>query len=221
MLYKMVVLNTGQKKMDYSHQLEILSITLYKQLKEEGVKVVRESSNTEFAISTVVNGLVSYINGIPISSKKDAATFLFESINASYESESNEDELGIIADKSTYQTLIWVLRDLNNLLDERYGEENPLLKFDVFLIALLASIGSIQRKSPEKFKIKKQQLLEKIKDTEDPLNLKEFNVFYNKFKSGIGDKRRKFIYEAFRNYFSLEHIVDIEWDEVYESIFGK
>lgn len=224
MLYKMVVLNTGQKKMDYSHQLEILNFSLYKKLESEDVKVSKanvKSTNDNFNLSTVVNGLVSFINGIPISSKKDAAEFLFENINTSFEAESTTDELGVVADESTYKTLIWVLKDLNNLVEIKYGEENPFKKYDVFLISFLASLGDVKRKYPEKCEKKIELLKEKLSSEEDPLNLKKFTVYYNKFKSGIGDKRRKFIYEAFRSYFKIDHVEDIEWDETYETIFGR
>jgi hypothetical protein len=226
-LYKMVVLNTGQKKMDYSHQLDILNNSLQEELEEDGITILTTKDIKEgrpktdaFDLASVTEGLVSFINGYPISGKKNAAEFLFERFNVGLATDDDEDTLKLINDNDTYNYLVWILKDFNNLLNEKYPAKNPLKKLNTFLVSLLASMGYCHKKSPENLKKKLKVLEDSFAGTDDPINLEMFDNYYNMFKTGIGEKRRKFIYEAFRNFFlSKENIEKIEWDETYERYF--
>jgi len=223
-LYKMVVLNTGQKKMDYAHQLDILSESIQKKLIEMNIPfftVKDKNSGTydpnTFPLSTITQGIVSFINGSPIPNKKNAAEYLFERFNLDLE--DNQNGLALITDDLTYKYIYWVLKDLNTLLNQKYGEENPLKKYDIFLISLLASIGYCMKKNPENLHVKISVLESKFQSNNDPLNLKLFKQRYGEFKTSIGDKRRRFIYDTFRDYFQTPHYYDeLEWENVYGRI---
>src|SRR3989344_1526143 len=95
-LYKIVVLNTGQRRMDTRHQLDILFYSLEETLKRKGIEVIRfkekEDENSEitskdlyekniFPLFSIAESLVSYMNGLPSYSQKDAANFLFETLS--------------------------------------------------------------------------------------------------------------------------------------------
>ena len=223
-LYKMVVLNTGQKKMDYAHQVDILSGSIQKKLEKMGIPfyTVKDKNNGKydpntFPLSTITQGVVSFINGAPIPNKKNAAEFLFERFNLDIE--DNQNGLALITDDQTYKYIYWVLNDFNNLLNAKYEENNPLKKYDVFLISLLASIGYCLKKNP-KMLFKKISLLEmRFERNSDPLNLNLFTQRYSEFKTSIGDKRRRFIYDTFRDYFlSPEYYDELEWETVYGRI---
>lgn len=134
--------------------------------------------------------------------------------------EGNEDSiLNMINDESTYYYLIWVLKDFDNLLKQKYKTENPLRKYDVFLISLFASLGYCHNKNPELLKKKIKVLIDSFKTQSDPLRLGVFSDIYSRFKTGIGDKRRRFIFETFRSYFlSVEGVDNLEWEYAYDKI---
>lgn len=224
-LYKMVVLNTGQKKMDYEHQLDILSESLERILTEENIEFITrkeelENRNKEnhYRLSSITAALVSFLSGKPTPGKKNAAEYLFDQFNLSIE-ENDDDALSLISDDVTYSYLIWVLKDLREMIDEKYGKErNPLKKYDVFLSSLLGSMGYAHAKNPEKFENKIQQLIDLFASEQDPLRLNIFEISYNSFKTGIGQKRRRFIYETFKRFFIMESSVRLEWEEVLDEL---
>lgn len=227
-LYKMVVLNTGQKKMDYEHQLDILSDSVKTKLNEMGVKYYVKNDKLKtivkkgkFELSTVTAALVSYINRSPIPGKKNAAEFLFNRFDISVEANEAENALNLINDEETYFHLKWVLVDLNKMLNEKYGvDQNPINKYDVFLISLFASLGFCHSKKPELLKAKINLLEEMFKShDDDPLRMNKFDVIYTSFTSGIGDKRRRFIFNSLKIFF-LTPIVDdtFDWNEEYAQI---
>lgn len=228
-LYKMLVLNTGQRKMDYSHQLDILNKSIKTELEKNGIEVITAKEIKEegrrkkecFQLADITEGLVSFINRVPISGKKDAAEFLFERFNIGLNSgEENSSTLSIISDNDTYKYLIWTLKDFNYLLNNKYKENNPLLKYNVFLISFLASLGFSLNKNKENLYKKIRILINKLETENDPLKLTLFEEYYSSFKTGIGEKRRKFVYEVFKDFFiSKEYQNELAWDEVYERYF--
>lgn len=226
-LYKMVVLNTGQKKMDYAHQLDILNNSLKIELQKQDIQVITAKEKKDghqskdcFSLADITEGLVSYINGTPISGKKNAAEFLFERLNVGINTGEDSNILELIYSEETYDNLIWVLKDFNKLLDQKYDVNNPLKKYNVFLISFLASIGFAYKKNADNFSLKKRELEKLCKTGDDPLRLKAFTEYYNKFKTGIGEKRRKFVYEVFRDYFiSKSDLNTLEWEDIYDRYF--
>lgn len=223
-LYKMVVLNTGQKKMDYSHQLDILNENVLQKLRDIGVSVNTQkdktTGNSDFMLADIVEGLVSFINKYPISGKKNAAEFLFDRFEISIESDEADATLSIIDDPKTYDYLKWVIKDFSDLLDSVYRDKNPLKQYNAFLVGLFASLGSCYSRNPKRLDERVQVLVEKFETDKDPVRLAVFQTYYNRFKSGIGEKRRKFVFEAFRSFFLGTTGVDtLEWDETYERVF--
>lgn len=231
-LYKMVVLNTGQKKMDYAHQLDILSESLESELKQNNIDYIKtiDKANSpksmKFFLSDIVTGLISYINRAPISSKKNAAEFLFNKLDIE---NNNEDDMKLIDNTDTYKNLIWTLKDFTQALDVYYTRENnPLIKYDVFLVSFLSALGNITSKAPSNEKLKqileeKKALLLNISADNDVLQLNKYQDYLIKFKSGIGDKRRKFIFEAFTDFLKKDSIAapHLEWSQIYADFFDN
>lgn len=222
-LYKMVVLNTGQKKMDYEHQLDILISSIRNDLDEIGVKYYTNNEKAQYRgktgvlpLSIIASALVSYINKSPIKSKKNAAEYLFNEFDLNIESGEAESTLNLINSNDTYSYLKWALVDFNNMLEEKYKENNPLIKYDVFLISLMASLGFSYNKNSNLLNEKIRLLQEKFKVEEDPIKIRRFEMCYKSFKTGIGDKRRRFIFNSFKYYFiSPIYDDDFNWDEDY------
>ncbi len=142
---------------------------------------------------------------------------IFNQFNLNIE-ENDDDALSLISDDTTYSYLTWVLKDLKEMIDDKYGEDrNPLKKYDVFLSSLLGGMGYAHSKDPEKFEKKIKQFVELFNE-EDPLRLSVFETAYNSFKTGIGQKRRRFIYETFKRFFVMESSVRLEWGEVLDEL---
>ncbi|MGL4912935.1 MAG: hypothetical protein ACRC3Y_10965, partial [Romboutsia sp.] len=221
-LYKMLILNTGQKKMDYKHQLDILGDSMKPMLDKKGIKyyTVNENKNGKdvYPLSLIVSGFVSLVGQKPIKQKKNAAEYLFNKFDIDIKSNEEDTTLNLISDEETYNYLKWVLVDFNNLLNEKYNENNPLNKYEVFINALLGSIGHCHVKKPENLKKKIIMLQESFSKSDDPIKLDKFEVIYKGFKTGIGDKRRNFIFGSFRNYFLAPEYVEFDWDEDYAQL---
>lgn len=226
-LYKMVVLNTGQKKMDYAHQLEILSESLEIELKKNHIDYEKSESKNKknkFLLSDITAGLVSYINRAPISGKKNAAEFLFNKLDIE---NNNDKDMQLIDSNQTYETIIWALTTFSKILDDNYSKDkNPLLQYDVFLIAFMAALGCVNEKANTSQQIKeivneKITFLETISQENDILMLDEYLVYASKFTSGIGDKRRKIIFETFVDFLltSKNRSSTLEWGNTYDRFF--
>lgn len=220
LLYKMIVLNTGQKKMDFSHQLEILSTSIQHKLKEDGVCF---STNAEkyydaISITTITEGLASFINGTPLKSKANAAEFLFNRFNSTNEDVNNS--LSLVNDNRTYELLKWTVSELNRVLNEKYGERNPFVSNDVFYVSFMASLGfSIKKIGYEELDKKKNNLIEQLSKNIDVFNINDYETYYNSFSTGIGTKKRKLVFDAFREYFIKGGGEDkIDWRLAYDLI---
>ncbi|MGY4556848.1 hypothetical protein COL22_02145 [Bacillus thuringiensis] len=224
-LYKMVVLNTGQKKMDYDHQLDILSESVENKLQESNVTYITKKEETKgikkenaFKLSAITSGLVSFVNGAPIPGKKNAAEFLFERFNISMEGNEEKNALSVIFDDETYKYVEWVLKDFNTALQEKYGQHNPLVNYEVFMTSLFASLGYAYQRNPEQLHTKVEQLMGKFETSSDPLRIKVFDEIYSSFKTGIGTKRRKFIFETFKYYFVMSSADEFEWEQIKDDL---
>lgn len=243
-LYKMVVLNTGQKKMDYEHQLDILNTSIKATLEEQGIKTQTRKEHKDagrdknaMLLSVVAEGLVAYINKLPTSGKRDAAEVLFTKLNLE---SNNDNEIGIIYDEETYNNLFWVLGKIKPALDEKYTEEgNPFIVYDLFFISFMAALGfqynrynknysndyetNNEKDKKRKLEISKRktQIEQYIKESDDPFKLKTFKELYGKFTSGIGEKRRKLVFETFKEYFiSSDESSEPNWYEIYERYYA-
>lgn len=221
LLYKMIVLNTGQKKMDYSHQLSILSTSIKDKLDADGISYKENplegaDEKSLLSIVTITEGLASLINASPLKSKANAAEFLFNRFNHSDEDSSKS--LDLISSESTYNILKWSVSELNDQLNKKYVAKNPFIDNDIFYISFMAALGFAYNKlGAEKFETSKEELLKKIEVTDDFLDITNFEYYYNKFTTGIGAKKRKLVFDAFRDYLTRGGD-KIDWRTAYDLI---
>lgn len=220
LLYKMIVLNTGQKKMDFAHQLEILSTSVQHKLKKDGISFNTKAERREnlLNITTITEGLASFINGSPLKSKANAAEFLFNRFNSI--SEDVNASLNLVNDTETYELLKWTISELNSKLNKLYGDRNPFVVNDVFYVSFMASLGfSIKKIGYEKLEQKKNNLIAQLSKDIDVFNIKDYETYYNSFSTGIGTKKRKLVFDAFREYFIKGGGEDkIDWSLAYDLI---
>ncbi len=229
-LYKIIVLNTGQKKMDNKHQLDIMISSLKdflnsKQIKfieikekifEEKTKKDLEKTNT-FLLSSIAEGIVAYINRYPQFTQKSTTEFLFEKLDL--EPESYKDGIKLIEDENTYLDLVWTLKDLGDSLFKKYNY-NIFIRYPLFLPSFLAAIGFIKKEFGEKqLNDKKKILLDSLNGQEsDPLNLNLYLTYYDEFTAGIGAKRRKLVFTAFKNFFASPISTKLDWQQAYREV---
>ena len=222
-LYKMVVLNTGQKKMSLQHQLDILALELKKELEKElnilsSTNILTEkdiksqkikSSDLEkkgyIKLYALTEGLVSYLKGSPVKNKQDAVEYLFERL------ESFENLLS----PTVKEDIKFLLKNLHPNFKIKFQEKEIyiLSRYEPILIGLLASIGRLRKEN----KLKEESLKALSKES---INWNKFIEYYERFKSGIGSKRRKFAFEIFRGYLSGK-FDNLQNEEVFEEVYSE
>ena len=202
MLYKMVVLNTGQRKMSNEHQLDILAseigdniqetdirLITDKEIKMSGIttKVVMQSG--DLILSTLSEAIVSYIKESPVKNKTDAVEFLFERL-------------------TEYKGLLnnYLIQDLNQtirihkkfFIEEDTKRTYYFSHYEPLIIGFMSALGKARQK------ISNEELEEKLIYLENNIINNDWNHFinmYKKFKSAIGYKRRHFSFNLFYEYF--------------------
>lgn len=95
----------------------------------------------------------------------------------------------------------WTFATFSKLLDDKYKADNPFKRYDIFLTGFFASLGFAQERNPATLKLNIKRLESSLKsDDTDPIRLREFQTCADSFKSGIGEKRRKLVFEAFKTF---------------------
>lgn len=228
-LYKIIVLNTGQKKMDIRHQLDIMISSLKDFLKMKQIKFIEIKEKIEeeltvnelqkdniFPLYTIAESIVAYINRYPQFTQKSATEFLFEKLDL--EPESFKEGIKIIEDETTYDDLVWTLKDLSEVLLKKYNY-NVFIRYPLFLSSFLAAMGYARVEFGGQVDVKKNTLIEMLKSAEqDPLGINTYLSFHNKFISGIGAKRRKLVFTSFKNFFSSPVTNKLDWHQAYKEV---
>ena len=220
MLYKMVVLNTGQRKMSEKHQLDILAseikenidtnFKLYteKEVKEKGIKQKELIESGNLLVSSLSEGVVSYIKESPVKNKADAVEYLFERLS-DYKGLLNENLLSDLQLILNIHTKFYIENDSK--------KEYLFSQYEPLLIGLLSALGKARNNDS----LEKEELNEKVsflaKNIMDN-DWKNFIEHYKKFKSAIGYKRRHFSYEVFYNYFMAEYENKLNFELAYSKV---
>ena len=162
-LYKMIVLNTGQRKMSLEHQLDILSLELRKILEKiriktytekelkEGIIQKRIESEGGIKLHVVTEGIVSYLKASPTKNKQDAVMFLFERLD-SFEDALSAELIGDI--HFVFQKLHPKFKYSDSSDEEKY----VLSTYDPVLISLMAAIGKARKVMKHREKELEQRL---------------------------------------------------------------
>jgi len=220
MLYKMVVLNTGQRKMSDKHQLDILSseikenmvtkFALYteKEIKNKKIKPKSLIKNGDLLISSLSEGVVSYIKESPVKNKADAVEYLFERLS-DYKGLLNENLLGDLQLVINIHSKFYIESDAN--------KEYLFSQYEPLLIGFLSALGKARNYT----KLPVEKLDEKIANLEKNImsnDWNEFIIYYTKFKSAIGYKRRHFSFKVFLEYFRNPYDDNLDFELAYSSV---
>lgn len=230
LIYRLIVLNSGQKPMSMRHQVELLFTTLKTEIEEEipNLKIYVEkdgqirSQAMKFSFDRIVNAYYSFLTKSP-EIKRD--NLIVKKLNEDDILSSNEEELN-----ANYNHFIGYLKkycalDLNMYKIHSSGAESTGFKNwladENTLKGFFAAVGrySSDEKKTERVNNALDKLIkEAIKGVNDPMHL---NVFYE-LKTGIdskkynvGNETRRLIMDGFREFFIDEG--DTTFDECWKN----
>lgn len=234
LLYKMLVLNTGQVKMSMKHQIEILNIPLKEKIsgialqKEISVKfsTYRDSQPTKdiynYRFSNIVEAFTSFITRNPIVDKtnevvKELERMKFVEEHAQLEILSKEDEVQEFTELLiTLDDALWH-KYKQPIKDEDEGgigtempwtSRNEILNSSAVLSGIFASFGEAFKLRKEKYNERKRKFFQVLKtDEEDPLELEIMSKILQdekKRSTKFGETTRNFFYNALREFFRGE-----------------
>ncbi|HHH2012105.1 TPA: hypothetical protein ACXR7G_002347 [Yersinia enterocolitica] len=214
LVYRLIVLNSGQKKMSMRHQVELLFSTIREKIELDipGLKVMFENEDIkrnnakEIPFDRIVIGYQCFLLKTP-EVKKD--NIVAQRLNEDAILDSNEIEIG-----NDYEGFIKFLGYLVEFDHEIYriynsnSSKNWMVEFTV-IQAFFAAIGSFTTTIERENRVKStlDRLLVKLKLSEpdsDPLGL----VIFNEVKGGISPKKqnvgyatRRLLNNSFKEYF--------------------
>jgi hypothetical protein len=217
LIYRLIVLNSGQKPMSMRHQVELLFTTLKTEIEEEipnlNIYVEKDgqirSQALKFSFDKIVNAYYSFLTKSPETSRDN---LIVKKLNEDDILSSNEKDLN-----DNYKSFISYLKKyclLDANLYEIYSSSSTLppsyknwLADENTLKGFFAIVGrySTDVKRSERVNGALDKLIEISNDKKtDPLHL---DVFYN-LKTGIdskkynvGNETRRFIMDGFREFF--------------------
>ncbi|MCK4433496.1 MAG: hypothetical protein KAV48_06135, partial [Methanomicrobia archaeon] len=161
-----------------------------------------------FPLYNIVEALISYIKRSYTKNKTDAIEYLFERLDLT------SKEFETIGDEKTYDDLIYILKELSPHL--KIDGKHLFIKYDISLIGLAAALGYVrQERDIVHVKKRKRDLIVLAKNNE--LDLNEFLEYYMKITTGIGVRRRKLVYEAFKTFF-LNEEGKLNWEEAFSYV---
>jgi hypothetical protein len=240
LIYRLIVLNAGQKPMSMRHQIDLLFMTIKDQLEEEipGLEIYKEKDGTirnkpkKFAFDKLVTAYYSYTLKTPEVSREHIVTTKMEeaSILDSDEVELENMFEGFKNYLQDYCTLdeqvyrIYSQDAINKSFKNLLSEENFINSF----FAVLAQYGENEK---NKVRIKKaitklKNDLKKAKPSSDPLALFDYQKYRQLIDPkvyNVGFGTRKLISTSLKEYFREEGEIDFKdcWGSGYEFLREK
>ncbi|MEJ5350294.1 MAG: hypothetical protein WHS65_01750 [Melioribacteraceae bacterium] len=230
LLYKMLVLNTGQVKMSMRHQIEILNIPLKESFleiaKNRGITIkfstFREPTRNDelhtYKFSNIVEAFTAFITKDPIVDKTNVVVQELERMNFIEEHSSTE----ILRKDEEVNEFVDILINLDNALWNKYKNgiteedgkrilpwtsRNNIMNSPAILSGIFAAFGKAFSETQDKneYKKRKEKLLQILSTNEnDSLKLESMSKILEDEKSRtqkFGETTRKFFFNAFREFF--------------------
>ncbi|WP_434167742.1 hypothetical protein [Peribacillus frigoritolerans] len=217
LIYRLIVLNSGQKPMSMRHQVELLFLTIKETLEKdiEGLEIYLERDEgrrdrpRKYSLDRLVTAYQSFMTKSP-EVKRDnivAAKMVEDEILDSDE-ESLDDNF------KAFKRYLEVYADLDTEMNKIYkngkanwfADENVMNSF----FAALSDFGSISDSRRKRIDTALNNLLNVIKNSEseeDPLALEKFNEIksgLNPKKDNVGFATRKLLVSSFKEFFREE-----------------
>jgi hypothetical protein len=217
LIYRIIVLNSGQKPMSMRHQVELLFLTIKEKLEKdiEGLEIYIEREGQKrnhprkFALDKLVTAYQSFLTKSPeVKRENIVATKMIEDDIL----DSDEDQLDNNFNK--FKDYLKVYADIDTEISRVYenGKTNWLADENVMnsFFAALSDFGSISEKRVERIDVALKVLIDLLKKSnlgEDPLGLFKFDEIkagLNPKKDNVGFATRKLLVSAFKEFFREE-----------------
>lgn len=239
-LYKMLVLNTGQVKMSMRHQIEILNILLREKISEvaseDDVSVEFSTyknplpiDNTyAYKFSDIVEAFTSFIIKDPIVDKTNVVVQELERMKFIEEHSTS----AILGQEEEIREFTKILIALDKALGAKYNQpiksedetgkeikfpwtsRNEIMGSAAVLSGIFASFGKAFNDKDKYNKCKKEFFEILQKDENDPLKLKIMSTILQdekKRSTKFGETTRNFFFKAFKEFFNGENNFEIIW----------
>lgn len=241
LLYKMLVLNTGQVKMSMKHQIEILNISLRDKILKIGLNngvslkfstfksPVQTNEVYHYNFSDIVEAFTSFITKSPIVDKTNVVVQELERMKFIEEHSAPERLLKEEEIEEFVNVLITIDKSLWNKYQKPLTEENIDLPWTsrkeiIGSAPILSGIFAVFGKEFSENKIgynqRKMKFIEILqRDEDDPLKLRIMSRILEDEKRRtpkFGETIRKFFSAAFRAFFKGEDNFDQIWQRAIE-----
>lgn len=223
LIYRMIVLNSGQKAMSMRHQIELLFLSLQETISSRlsSIEIIKEKDSKrrtqvkKYHLSSIVASYNAFITASPETDKENLVAQKLIDDGAF---DSSEDELTTQFEEYMHylavfirlDELCWSIYTLNQL--DEFGEEIDLgdsqnwLGSENVMVSIFSAIAQCL-KTDKKPRVDEafNKLFNSISDGEkDPLGLNVFNqvkigLIYK--KANMGFVTRKLIHTGFKEYF--------------------
>jgi len=218
LIYRLIVLNSGQKPMSMRHQVELLFMTLKNDIEKEinGLEIYLERDGTirshskKFSFDRIVNAYYSFLTKSPEIERENLVVKKMneDDILSSKEDELNDTYISFIKYLNFYCVIdvefykIYSIHPELNTFKNWLAEENTMKSFFAAVGKYASEEKKIQRTDNALANLIED--LKLIHGQGDPLYLEE----YKKIKEGIDSKKtnigigtRKLIMDGFREFF--------------------
>jgi hypothetical protein len=218
LIYRIIVLNAGQKPMSMKHQIDLLFITLYDTLKTEipDIEIFKEKESArrkkprKYPLDRIATAYQSFITESPETQRQNViAQKLVEEkvLNSTEEELGNQFDaftnyLRIYADLDVEVSRIYIGnadKEIPNGL-KWFGEESVINSF----FAALALVSSNNSARVQKALDTLLKLLKDHQEGDDPLaleTLQKLESGFNARKVSLGFAKRKLLTHGFKEYF--------------------
>ena len=235
LIYRMILLNAGQKPMSLKHQLEVVNRPLCDSLQEKykgRISIFREKdssrrrSSGQYQFSVIAQAFQAFVQKKPQIDVRNQVVAELDQIDvlASYgeslSKKSDENDL-----TSEFEKYISFLLDFDEALCKKYQQQDSteetslptgvnVLSRDTFHVGLAAAYGWCVENKKDALKEAEKKLFILLNDagTDDPLALVRFEGIQKGFgrKDNVGEKTRDLVYNGFKEYFRSEGLEPFE-----------
>jgi len=227
LIYRLIVLNSGQKPMSMKHQVELLFMTMKNEIESKipGLEIYLEKDETlrskamKFSFDKIVNAYYGFLTKSPEIEREN---LVVKKMNEDNILSSEEDELN--ESFNQFVKYLSLYTELDGLLYKIYLSNPDLTIFKNWLSeentikAFFAAIGKFgsEPKRVERIDTSLQVLMDGINSGQngvDPLSLAKFKEIKAGIDSGkvnVGFGTRKLIMDGFREFFMEEGSVSFE-----------
>ena len=239
LIYRMILLNAGQKPMSLKHQLEVVNRPLCDSIEEkygDRISIFREKdsnrrrSSGQYQFSVIAQAFQAFVQKKPQIDVRNEVVAELDQIDVltnygnSLRKDSGKNDL-----TSEFEKYMDFLISFDEKICKKYQPQEPqeestdgvsiptgvnILSRDTFHIGLAAAYGWCIEHKKDALKNAEKKIFALLDDTkaDDPLALERFESIQKGFsrKDNVGEKTRDLVYNGFKEYFRSEGLESFE-----------